>query len=206
MTRKKRPFPNLSESNEFMRSFGEAVGKLVREEQKKYVSPQNIQAFSHGLEWQSHNSTSPDEVSSLKEFQHEFVVESDDVIARRIDLTAKKVNELARAMCTSFSSEMFATISAACDNNGNTISSQGKGFADTFLELIKQVEFGVDREGKPVLPSLHLGTEAFEKFRKDPLFQDPDFELKVEEVTAQKIQAAMERERERLSKFKSRDE
>lgn len=206
MVRTKRPFPNRAESNAFMRSFGEAVGRLVKEEQKKYISPQNIHAFSHGIEWQSHNSTSPDEVSSLKQFQHEFVIESDDVIARNTDLIFEKENELARAMNTSFTRELFSTVSAACDSSGNVVTGKGKGFAESFLEMIEQVEFGVNRKGEPVLPSIHLGTEAFEKFLKDPLFQDPDFKRKVDQVKTKKIDSARERERERLSRFKSKDD
>lgn len=200
------PFPFTLESIAFMQSFMEEVNKRFSTEQKKYISAENINSFSHGIDWQSHNSSSPDEVSSLKKFQHEISVEADDVIALQINILSEKVNELAQSMATTFVRELFETVSTSCDSVGNTVVMTGKSPAQAFLEMLERIEFGVNREGKPSLPSMHLGADAYKAFLDDPFAKTQEFKKQVDEITKRKTEAAMAREAERLSRFKTCNE
>jgi hypothetical protein len=202
----KKPFPFSAEHNAFMRSFIEQVGDRVRIEQQKYVAKSNIQFFNHGLRWQSHNSSAPDEVSSLKKFSHETSFPIDDIMSYRLDLISEKVEELSQNMAITFARELFQTVSSSCEKSGNIVEGHQRTPAQSFLEVLERVEFGVNRDGEPVLPSLHLGPEAFNAFKNDPIMQNPEFQRRVQEIKTAKIEAARLREAERLSKFKKVEE
>lgn len=138
----------------------------------------------------------------MTEFQHEMLVQKEDVIAGRVELISQKAAELSEAMISSFARHMYTMVSESCDRIGNTVSAEKKSPAETILESLERVQFGVDREGKPSLPSIHMHPEAYKAVKNDPLMNSPDFKKRLDELTKQKSEEALARESERLSRFK----
>lgn len=199
----RNPFRNSEGSRAFMRSFMMDVGARLKLEQGKYISESNVQAFRHGLNWQSHNSSSPDDVSTLKHFSHETIVEKSDIVEYKAGLIEEKVCELTAIMADSFAKELYSTASDSCEKIGNVVSAKGLSPAEQVLAILEKVDFGVDRQGKVVIPSLHLNAETAKTFLKDPKFNDPAMKAQMDEITDRKKIEALAREDERLSKFKA---
>jgi hypothetical protein len=202
----RKPFPNSQESSAFLQCFMRDVSGRLKIEQAKFISESNIQAFSHGINWQSHNSSSPDEVSTLKSFSHEMIVEKSGLIEYNLGLLDETAKNLTEAMAKEFMKEMYATMSESCDKVGNTVSGMGKSTAESFVEMLEKIEFGVDRDGNPVMPCIHVNSAGFEAFKNDPAFNDQEFKTKIDEITERKKAQALEREKERRSRFKVGDE
>lgn len=198
--RKKIPFPFLHENQVVTNAFGLEARRRLRERTETYVSLENVQHFTHGRAWQSHNSSDPDGVSELKQLSHETVVKNVDIMLGRLEVVETTLTQLVEALQSSFENEMFATLSDTCDKHGNVVASGGQP-ASAYLEMLQKIEFGVGRDGQVSIPSLYAGAEAIAAFKRDPIFQSPEFIAEVERVTQLKIDRALTCEQERKSKF-----
>jgi hypothetical protein len=98
---------------------------------------------------------------------------------------------------------MYAKVAEGADAVGNTVDA--KQFASpalAFLEGLKRVEFGVDRQGNPSRPQFHLGKKALEALQRDFEKHGKPLQDKIEEITKQKEREAVERNKSRLRRFK----
>jgi hypothetical protein len=202
----KKPFSNPKDSRAFMRSFVKEVATLVKEEQKMFISETNVHSFNHGRHWQSHNSSNPDEVSTLQHVSNEITVEKSDIVQYNVEALTRTARDLAGAITSSFLTEMYATVGKACDANGQVVNGKGKSTGEQFIEILEKLEFGVDRNGLPVLPDIHVGPDGLAAFKKDPSLQDPEIKSRIDEVTERKKKEALERERARLAKYRRSDD
>lgn len=200
------PFPFKEEAKAFQASFMAELkyrSDLLRID---IISPENIQAYHHGTEWQSHHSDHPDDVAGMKQFGQEFTIPLEKVRNGDLSLLESTLNEVVQGMHSSLMQNLYATVSEACDRSGNTISGSGKPPADRFVEALEKIEFGVDKDGQPSLPEFHLGSAALEALAADLKTRGEDFEKRVEDIRQRKIAAALDRERLRRSRFVKRDE
>lgn len=195
------PFPFRSGAKKFMAQVTIRVRRLVDKKRSEFIPPENVQSYRHGLAWQAHYTDSPTEVSTVKELRHEFMVPMDSICDGYFSVLEDKIVEMSEAMHASQMRMMYELVSETSDRTGNVVSTAGKGMAEAFLETLEKIEFGVDKNGNPSLPSIHLGSEAFKKLFEDPQLKDPQFAQRVEDVKKRKIDAALRREDERLGRF-----
>lgn len=201
MTLKKIPFPFPSECSAFMQSLGEAVQDSVRIATEKYMSHENMRTFHHGVEWQSHNSSSPNEVSTLSKHSHSIDFPIDDVINNRATLIDKKVKDLSGAMVSAFENQIMSVMSQSCEKIGNTIVTAGKSPAVIWLETLELIELSVSRDGTVTLPT-SFGNAIEIACANDPLSADPYYQSKLAEVIDRKTRKAFAYEADRVSRFK----
>ena len=101
-----------------------------------------------------------------------------------------------------FMKMIYQTVHEATERTGNVVDAEQHGSpAKAFMEMLRKIEFGVDRDGAVSRPQIHLGSEIYEKFTKDIEAQGVEFREKVEELTAAKEAAALEREAKRKARF-----
>jgi hypothetical protein len=198
----RKPFIFQKESSAFMQSLAKDLNDRLKKEQSLFISVSNMQSFNHGMRWQSHNSSNPDDISNLKTVKNQITIEKSDLLAYNVDVIERTIMNMCDSMSTAFMREMYATLSQACDTSGQTVDARGKGLAESFIEMLEKLEFSVDQDGNPQMPSIHVGTGGFKELMNDPKFKDPDFEAKVEEITQRKKAEALERERDRIAKFR----
>lgn len=99
---------------------------------------------------------------------------------------------------------IYETINESTEKSGNVVNAQDhKSEAAAFLAMLQNIEFGVDEYGNVSLPEIHLGKLAFDRMFASFAEQGVEFEQKVEKVKKEKIKAALEQEKIRLSKFMS---
>jgi len=185
-----------------MRSFAKEVHERMKAEQSQFISAANVQSFNHGIQWQSHNSSNPDDVSTMQSLRNEIAIDVSDLVSYKISALEATIRGLTSSMIESFLREMYATAGKACEASGQSVDGKGKSFGETFIEILEKLEFGVDREGKPVMPDIHVGPDGFEKIKNDPSIHSPEIKLRIDEITERKQREAVERERARRGKYK----
>jgi hypothetical protein len=188
-----------------MVAFQRLIEEGVDELRDRLISGNNVQHFSHGTGWQSHNSDDPDEVSELKSHSHEMMIRFDDIKIGRLAIIQEQADTLIRVMHESFERLMFQTVSDGADRVGNVVLNKGNTAA-AFLEMLEKIEFGVDRQGKASLPMIVVAPGDAYKLDSDRLAaQMPDIQARVEAITKQKAAAAELREKQRREKFRRAD-
>jgi hypothetical protein len=124
----------------------------------------------------------------------------------RNDLNAFRsfLDTMCQAMSGQMQSEIYSTVSEAADSVGNTVSGKEAGsLAAAFLEMLKKIEFGVDSNGQVTLPSIHVSPEMGRKMLEELNAQTPDFYQEVERIKLEKVTAALQKERERLARYRA---
>lgn len=197
---KRHPFPFTDESNAVYNAFSREARCRLEKIQLDYICTENVQSFTHGCAWQSHNSSDPDNISELKVHSHEFGVKTDDIVNGRLDVIESCISGLVDAMHSSLARSMFDVASQACDKTGNIVSA-GNEPAQAFLKMLQMIQFGVDYDGKVSLPTIYAGSAVFNAIARDPLSKTPEFIAAVEAVTERKSEEALAAELERKSKF-----
>jgi hypothetical protein len=185
-----------------MGSFAERVGQKLAQLRGEYMSTENTQSFMHGVEWQPHNSSSPDEISTLQRHSFYLSLPKEQIVEANLIALFQKVDELAAMIDTSTRQMLYAKVSEAAERVGNVVNAKGKPPAEAFYEMIQRLEFGVDRDGKPAQPDIHLGAEALQALKNDPLHGDPAFAQKMDALMESKMNDAQARETERVARFK----
>lgn len=199
---KKKPLTNSKEHAAFMQCFAKEVNERLKAEQSRFISAANVQSFNHGIQWQSHNSSNPDDVSTMQSLRNEIAIDVSDIVSYRISSLDATIRSLTNSMLESFLREMYASAGKACEASGQSVDGKGKSFGETFIEILEKLEFGVDREGKPVTPDIHLHPDDAKRIQNDPSIHAPDIKLRIDEITERKQREAIEREQARREKFK----
>ncbi len=117
----------------------------------------------------------------------------------------QQAQKLAQMFCRSFAEHMYRTVGDGAESVGNTVHGEGKSFPDQFIEMLEKIEFGVDKQGVPTLPEIHASPEYAQKMLDALNAQGPEYSERVEQIKERKSAAALERERERKSRFKKHD-
>ena len=196
------PFQYSSELDKFSEAFEESLRSYLNAKRAELMPAENVQAYRHGTAWKSGAS---EELSEMQSHEHGMAVKFDDVIAQDVSAMRRTFLQLADAMHGSIMQMMYSTVSEAANAVGNTVSVKAAGsHAKAFLKMLQKIEFGVDRHGKPSLPQIHASPELVDAFLKDLQKQGPEFEIEVERIKQEKIASALERERERLSRFRTK--
>jgi hypothetical protein len=194
----KVPFPAGAKAREVAQAMVRTVRDFHMQNVMKTLNPRNVQRMYHGVSWRTHSGdASAKEPSTMKQHQIEHVVKFEDVVAHRLEIIPLTIRSIVGGMQDQLMSQLYST-----EKSGNVVNA-GQVGSNTlaFLEMLKKIEFGVDEEGRVTLPELHLapGNPLFEQLQK----AGPEFEAEVDRVIQEKSAKALERERERISRFKA---
>ncbi len=187
----------------FDRAFTLTLSALKRGNMQSMVAEENIQRFSHGRRW-NHRANPHTIDGEMKTMSVEWETPFQDIVDGDLTLIPKAVDSITKQMQATQMRMMYQTISDVCDVNGQTVSVAETGSnAAAFLEMLRKIEFGVDREGNVAMPQIHAGSEAASKLIAELEVQPPEFAAEVERIKTEKTEAALARERERKSRFKA---
>ena len=203
-TLRKIPYPATRAGQIFIAQMASVLRGRIEELISSVVAPENRHSFHHGEGWAVQRESIPDHAGR---FQAQEVVEGIKYESlMNNDLTALPtfIETFAQQFADHTKSLAYQRASEAAESVGNTVSVQESGStAAAFLEMLRKLEFGVDRHGNVSLPSLHLHSDNVQQFMAELQNQGPEFELEVERIKQEKILDALARERERLSKYQS---
>ena len=191
-------------TDQFKSEFDRVVQFYVRKLRNQEIPPENTLSFLHGARWVSTKFDKSEQEQTLTQHTHEATLPLQDVVDHDLDKFGEYIEGIVQSVHSEFVRTMYDMVSKACDESGNVVSAKEMGSsAAAFLQMLRKIEFGVDREGNPTRPSVRMGSEAFEKFQREAEALGDSFKQEVEEITLQKEDAAREREALRRSKFRT---
>lgn len=198
------PFPDRRAGLAFNKRFKTLVGELLRQAVAARIPPENTHTFYHGRQWTQRRSDGSEMTGSVQANSATTELRFDAVIEGRLDTIAAQARSIIEQMATHIAQTLYATVSEAVEQAGNVVDAKGKTTPEAFLEMLRKIEFGVNRKGEVTRPELHLHPATLPKVVGALKAAGPDFELEVQRVTAEKEAEALARERQRKSRFKRR--
>lgn len=195
-------FEMADEASGFERAFTKAISVLKRGGMQSMIAEENIQRFSHGKRW-NHRANPHTVDGEMQTMSVEWATPFQEIVDGDLTLIPRAIQSISEQMHGAQMRMMYKTLSDVCDANGQTVDVAASGSnAAAFLDMLRKIEFGVDRDGNVSMPQIHAGHQAAEKMIADLEAQPPEFAAEVERLKAEKSEAALARERERRSKFK----
>jgi hypothetical protein len=199
-------FERREEENAFEASVMAFLGQLQKRSRETFVSEQNVLRMSHGRNW-VHSARDPEPDITMHKISAEYTIPFKDIADNDLSLIERTILPINEEMEKQFAQNMYGVVGAAAERVGNVVDARAAGsFAQSMLEMFQKIEFGVDRDGNVSLPQIHVGTDTFERISKEMKNVPPEIEAEIEQLKAEKIQAALDREVERKAKFRISDQ
>lgn len=201
------PFPFHSRARDFDRAVTRELQETLKQITNQVVPEKNALRFSHGIKWLTAPNTGGDEAGELQMHSFEYSTRFEDILSHNLEVLSDFRQRIAELMQRQFMEALYETVDRATSKTGNVVDAkEHASMAQAFLAALRQVEFGVDESGNVSMPEFRLGSEAYNKLMASLGSQGQEFQEEVERVKAEKIDKALERERERLSKFPHNEE
>lgn len=194
------PFSNKKESEIFTKSLYDFVGKANNKNMSAYMSSENMFTLHHGNSF----SSIEDNGSELKKHTVEIEFEYSDIRLYHIKQFYIFLHNIIEQMSSQLTKTLYQTLNDTCDKTGNIIDATQEKMtnSEAFLEMLKKVEFGIDKYGNILLPEIHLHPSQAKKFMNEIATQGEEYSNLVEEIKKEKSEQAIKKENERLLKFK----
>ena len=200
MNDKKVPYLFEDESKAFSESVFHLIDAVKQLRLSPYISKENTNFFFHGGGWQVAN-TDADNESNYNELQIEVSIKNEQIRLNDIQGFIDFIEGFAGGMADEMMKGMFSTLNEACDKSGNVVKHEsGKTEAESFKEAIEKIQFSVDKQGQVQLPSVVVSPDN--KLLEHLHAQDEGFRQEIDEIIERKSKEALQREEERLNKFK----
>jgi hypothetical protein len=197
------PYPFEKES----KIFGESLLRLaidnLRQQITQVISINNMLSFTHGMKWLTMRDNEIDE-STLEQTGLDLVIEHSNIIENNIQSLFDLVSNLANGFASQMVNKMYETINVACVESGNVVmQSDYSSKAEAFLQMLKTIEFSVDENMQVQIPSLHMHPDELQALHDDLNKQDEVFHEEYKRIVGEKAEAAIEKEKARLSKYQA---
>jgi hypothetical protein len=190
--------------DQFDKALNDLIQNVWRVERGKLLPLENVMRYRHGTKWVTTASNVSQKEREMKVLETITELNWKDIREHNLEVLPFIVTNFVREMKESFQKIMHNTVSEVCETTGQTIDAMKyKSVADAYLESIKSVEFGVDREGRISIPQFHATPKTIEALKKDAESKGKAFEDEVQEVIREKSEKALEREKKRLARFKT---
>ncbi len=206
MTTEFRRVPFLEErrGNEFNEAFTKAIGAIVRSKSEELIPAENHGRFYHGLEWEIPRGDGMLSRSALQQASVGGEIAFAELMECRFAALPECVASISKRMGDAMERALFERVAEDAAAVGNTASASGKQTPEALLEMLRKIEFSVDRTGRISRPSIHVSPEGADKLRSALAAAGPSFHAEVAEIMERKDADALQRERERLNRFKVR--
>lgn len=197
------PFPADKGAKEFTLALVGAVRERTDMLIGNVLSQDNIQTFYHGEGWIDQGGDAPHLSGTFGLSQVEHLIKAEDIADFKLSVLLNFVEAMAQGLFNNMMQVLYARVNEAVEGTGNVVSvAEAGSTAAAFLEMLRKLEFGVDKEGKVSLPQFHLDPENAPKLEAELKNQGRAFHLEAEAIKSEKIADALRREQQRLAKFK----
>lgn len=197
-----RCFVNYADEEAFETSVMTLMQKMQEKSRKMFVSEHNVLRMNHGSNW-VHAARDPEPDASMHTISAAWTVPFKDIAANDLSLIGRTILPINEEMERQFAQNMYDVVGAAAQKVGNVVDAKTAGsFGHSILEMLRKIELGVDRDGNVSMPQMHVGPALFARLPDEMSKVPPEIEAEIEQVKAEKIQAAFDREVERKTKFK----
>ena len=185
----------------FDKAFLQLLAATQKKVTSKYLPPENTHRIRHGGKW-LHPGLPQVSEGGLQQHSSIVTIPFEDLVGHDLDAIERCTHKLAADMEEQFVRMMYSTISAACEQTGNTVDAKAAGsIPEAFAEMLEKVQFGTGKDGTVRLPEIHMGSEAFTAFTKAMDTIPAAFHQRIEEIKERKTLEALDREAKRKARF-----
>ena len=198
------PFAYAVESAAFETRWFQEVIKRYHTRVVQIVPVENIQKFAHGRGWSFRDDQGEDGAGHFEPHTVEHMMLGSESMDCDMSAVGRHVDAMVDKFMIGMQQGLVQTAEAATEKSGNIVhwSQNPQDAPEAYLQMIQQVDCGVDEDGNPTLPSFLQITAEFRSAIEQHAAAHPEYRAEVEKLRAAKIQAALEREAVRKAKFK----
>lgn len=180
----------------------ELTRKRVKLLSSRYFDERNAHGYRHGKKWALESSG--ETATELRSVVAETTIHTIDVINHNISVLENQITIISDQIHSEMMKHLFQTLNEATASNGNTINAADYGgeISASFLAMLKKIEFGVDRYGRPSRPSLHVSPAQGKKILDSLHSQPAAYQEEVENLVFEKEKLATANEAARIAKFR----
>lgn len=187
----------------FDRAYMVMMNDLRKRRTDMYINEDNVLQYIHGANWVC-AGRGKDNEPAMQTLSTEWAVPFKALADNDLTWIEAGLHKTVEALSAQFAHSIYSVVGAAAEKVGNVVSNKETGSnAQSFLEMLKKIEFGVDRDGNVSLPQIHVGPDMGEKLLEELKAQPPEFSEEVERVKAERTELALQKEAERKAKFKA---
>lgn len=207
-THRSLPWPAEAMSAGLMRELGRALQEVVEARLAIFISPQNWLRLRHGDRWSMRRADASEDADQFRTLQTLLPMDKDDILQNDLGKLAAAMNEQAENLAQQNVDLILEKVDEAVKHTGNEISiDETRPFAEWYLDMLQRSTFYSDSEGEVTPPPILTGDLQF-KAEVERRFaeQGQKFKLRVKEMMLSKAAEAVERERQRLSRYEGFEE
>lgn len=197
------PFPALGLADEFEKEIMSAIRDALIRRMDERIPPENNHFLVHGSQWTHERENGQPAAGGFERRETHVEISTQDIVDGDLLAIQRFAAELVDKYDAEIARGFYAMAGRAAEEVGNAVSGSEMGFPQSFLEMLRRIEFGVDRDGNVTPPEFHLHPDAAEKLIPILEAQGLEFQEEVDRLTAEKEAAALAREAERRSRFRT---
>lgn len=207
-TRRELPWPAEAMSLGLMRELGRALQEVIEARLAIFIAPKNWLRFRHGHRWSIRRADSSEETDQFRTIQTLLPMDKDDVLQNDLGKLAAAMNEQAENLTQQNVDLLLEKVDEAVKLTGNEVSiDETRPFAEWYLDILQRSTFYSDSAGEVTPPPILTGDLQFKaEVERRFVEQSQDFKLRVREMMLSKSAEAVERERQRLSRYEGFEE
>ena len=195
-------FSEISEG--FDMAINNTIQRVVEKRRDDAMPSENVAHYVHGRKWLQVADFEAGEEGEFEEHSHEEIIDTKSIISHDLSCLYTFITNVCNAVHSEFMQYLFKKVHETTEKTGNVVKASDCGSqAEAFLEMLRSIEFGVDRQGNISRPEIHLAPQAFESFVASLERQDEEFHQLVEKLTEEKEHSALTRETKRKARFKT---
>ncbi|MTW13423.1 hypothetical protein GM658_22705 [Pseudoduganella eburnea] len=178
------------------------LAEIHRAATEQFIPPENINRFVHGGRMvrpadDVYFDGGTRSISSVQTVEFKELVENDLSVLRRM------LNSIASSVTSQFTANVFAVVGDASTSVGNVVDARAEGSTlAAHRRMWEKLEIQVSPDFTPKLPTMFVGPEAFDAFKRAAKEASPEQIAEIEQLKEMKIEKGRERERARQARFK----
>ena len=196
------PFIDPRGGRQFSEKFRSTVAEIVRDRGEELIPAENHQRFYHGRSWTMTREDGTQVRTNIQGHTARGELGFTEIIQCQFSALPKLINSIATAMSDTIEKSLYIRVAEDAAAVGNTASALGRPTPEVLLEMIRKIEFSVDRTGKISVPSIHTSPENAKRLSEEIAMAGPAFEAEMNQLMHEKEAEAIERENTRLARFK----
>lgn len=183
------------------RALNKFLGDALKRRMSQLIPAENMQRFRHGGDW-SHPGLPNAYNAGMQQHSSEIAIQFDELVKHDLWAIPRHVNKLVEDLNAQFQREMYATISAACEQSGNVVdASAAGGPIESIAAMLETIRFSADKHGNVQRPRIHMSPEALDSFRRAQESASPELLERIQQLDEIRSAEAIEEERQRKARF-----
>jgi len=167
------------------------------------LNPNNVLRYNHGGTFQSPANTKGDQTGEFKKHSSVTEISIDDIVTGRTIKIFANAQDVSEQMHESITGEVIKAVSSVTEKTGNVVDGRDKPIHEALYESLEKLELPLDENGELSMPTMMVAPALYDKLKHPPSTGE-EFEKRLEALKVKKKNEAIQREKDRISRFERR--